>query len=483
MKKYLLIILAASFVYVGCDLVDGTNVRNPNLTLEDARGQANSASAWLNGVTARQSILYNNFLTTAELTTDNYVNRATFFNQNVGNGTIRDSDTDIENTNFQIARLREQAKYGVEVVIPENDPNQAGTAVEAELYFYWGWSHLIAGENFVSLPGEPEGPALSPEAHLEEAVRLFGLANGINSDISYDAALARAHYALGNQAEAVNFAQAVLNADPDFVRYTEYDGVNGPTNTFQLAVYDRQSFNDLQPLPRLDFLDPKYGDLGGTNQSPIAILKAEEAYLIIAEAELADGNQAAASLTLLDLHELVESRPVREFNETEEGRIGAAGTIQRPNTSEYVVAASADDPFVEGLVLDRTANTPVPTLSGTSVTEQQLIDLATGSEEDALTTLYLMRQEIFFGEGRRMADLGIRWPVSEVEALNNENITEADRTRFIPSYIPSNYGEMNNFSDSRVVGGEFDDSITTFEVVILHNMNRIIATQRGNKFN
>lgn len=473
MKKLFLLVLATSFMYVSCDLIDGTNVSNPDLELETATGQPNSAASWLNGVKARQSTVYNNYLATAELATDNYINRSTFFNQNVDNGTFRDSDTDIENTNFQISRLREQAKYGIEVVIPENDPDAAGTEVEAELYFYLGWSHLMAGETFVSFPGEPLGVALTPEAHFEEAIRLFGLANGIVPDISYNAALARAHYGLGNQTEAVSFAQDVIDEDPEFVRFTEYDGVNGPTNTFQDAVYDRQSFNDLQPLPRLDFLDPKYGDLGGVEQSPIPVLSAEESYLIIAEAQLADSTPLLAQTTLIDLIALVDSRPTRDFDEVEEGRTGNSfPDISRPDTSAFVVAASPDDPFISGLVLDRTAATNVPTISGTSVTDADVIDAMNDSEE-ALTLLYLMRQEIFFGEGRRLFDLGIRYPVSQVEGLNNENITDADRTAFIPSYVPDPFGTMDAFTEDR----------ETYEAVIDINMNRVIATQRGNRFN
>ncbi|NIQ53343.1 MAG: hypothetical protein GWN71_07850, partial [Gammaproteobacteria bacterium] len=42
---------------------------------------------------------------------------------------------------------------------------------------------------------------------------------------------------------------------------------------------------EMQPLPRLDFLDPKFLDF----DAPIAVAKAEEMHLIIAEARMAAG--------------------------------------------------------------------------------------------------------------------------------------------------------------------------------------------------
>lgn len=473
MKKISLILLAIAIAFVGCDLIDGTNVTNPDLTLDNAVASANSAELWLAGVERRTALVMNAFLVTAELSTDNYVNRNTFYNQNVDDGVIRSIDTDIENTNFQFARLRSQASFGINTVIPDNDPAAAGTRIEAELYFYLGYAYLLAAENMATLPAEPEGVPQGPAVHFDLAITAFTQANSIAADPSYDLALARAHYGAGNQGQAVQFANAAISNGPaDYVRYIEFDGTALITSsTIQNAVYDRQTFNDLQPLPRLDFLDPKYGDLGGTEESPIAMLKAEEAHLILAEANLADNNLILARERMKDVIELVNARPTREFNETQEGRRGNEGFAQRPNSSEFVVRADENSPFREGLVLDRTENTEVPTISGTSVTEDMVDALL--DETEALRTLYLMRQEIFFGEGRRMFDLGVRWPVSNVEALNNPNVTDADTQPVIPNYIPTPYFTMN----------EFDADFDTFEVTIAIDMNRVIAEQRGNRFN
>ena len=53
----------------------------------------------------------------------------------------------------------------------------------------------------------------------------------------------------------------------------------------------------------------------------------------------------------------------------------------------------------------------VPTISGTSVTAARIDAITT--VDDGLYVLYLMRQEIFLAEGRRMADLGMRMPVAQ----------------------------------------------------------------------
>lgn len=493
MKKLFLILFAASFVYAGCDLIDGTTeVQNPDIRLDEALTTSNSATNWLNGLERRAALVMNNFLTTAEIATDNVVNANTFYNQNVGGGTIRHIDTDITNINFHFNRLREQALYGIEVVIPDFDPDAAGTAVEAEFYFFKGYAHLLAAENMAFFPAdaydeevEGSGVPVGPAAHFTEAIQAFTDAIAINDIPDYHLALARANYGAGNQTEAVQAANDFLDAaDADFIRYIEFDGVVGPTSTIQNAVYDRQSFNDLQPLPRLDFLDPKYGDEPGTDQSPIPMLKAEEAHLILAEAEIADGNIPAAMLILSDLVGLVADRGTDEFDETTEGRIGRDGNPQRPNTSDFIVAPEPEADFIEGLVLDRTAVTPVPRISGTSVTVD-LLDLITTDDIEALRIVYLMRQEIFFLEGRRLFDLGVRFPISENELLNNPNATTDHIVPVIPSHIPEPYSSMNTFDvnyalddDGDINNQEFED----YEVTIHHDMNRIIATERGNRF-
>ena len=88
---------------------------------------------------------------------------------------------------------------------------------------------------------------------------------------------------------------------------------------------------------------------------------------------------------------------------------------------------------------------------------------ALDNHNSALELLYLMRQEIFFAEGRRPADLGIRLPLCEVEAANASNGAEYTQA-WIPSFIPLN-GGMDDFT--------IDQQAMT--VTIAHNMNRVIV--------
>lgn len=464
-----LLLLALLLPLVGCDLIDGTQVQNPDLTLEQAVSGTGSAEAWLNGLNRRNAVLTNELLVLAELTSDNYVNENTFFNTAVQNGVFNDTDNDLNNVQKEIARLREQAQYGLDVILIEKEPEAAGSEIEAGFHFWTGWSHLLAGDHFTGLPAEPAGEVLSPEEHYNRAVTAFERANQIAANPSYELALARAHHMLGNRSEAVTHAQAVLQTDPDYLHLQQFDGVNGPVNAMEAAVYDRQSFNDLQPLPRLDFLDPKYGDLGGTEESPVILQSAEEAWLILIEAALSEGNLPLAKDHMVDLIDLVDTRQVREFNETGEPRMGASASMQRPNSSDVVVRASSSDPFVAGLVLDREEETEVPVVSGTSVTPSRVANLS-DPDGDALETLYLLRQEVLFGEGRRMTDLGVRWPVSREEADNNEHVTASHRQPVVPDWIPTPYGQINAWSQD----GD--------EVTIIVNLNRELAAGRGNRF-
>jgi len=476
MKKKLLIPIVALLAIYGCDLVDGTGIENPNLPVDQAVNLPNAAEPWVNGLNEQMASVYQQFLTTAELSTDNYTNVQTFFNQNVDNGVYRDIDDDFDDAELEISTLREQALFGLSRILA-NDTDAAGTGLEAEMHFFKGLAFLLAGDLITAYPDSALRSAVTPQVNYQNAVEAFtdalSVDNASEVAISYRVMLARAHYSLGNQAEAVAAAQDAIAADGDdnYVRFVQFDGVNGPASDFQDAVYDRGNFDDLQPLPRLDFLDPKYA-VDGSDESPVPLAKIEEAYLIIAEAQLADGNLPGAQQTMQEIVDIVDNRSTRDFDETAEGRQNPKlqstnPLFQRPNNSSFIVRASSTDPFRSGLVLDRTAATTVPTISGTSITTADINGLA--NDDEALETIYLMRQEIFFGEGRRMVDLGIKWPVVEVEALNNSNITAADRQATVPAYLPGG-SEMDAFT------------IDGNEVTITENVNRIIAQERGNKF-
>tara|TARA_R110000868_G_scaffold1211_5_gene9410 strand:- start:445 stop:1854 length:1410 start_codon:yes stop_codon:yes gene_type:complete len=469
MKKNIILTTVLVFsVFASCDLIDGTGVENPNLTLDAARDLPNPATAFVNGLQEQLASTANSCLTTQELATDNYMNAQTFYNQNVDGGTYRDIDTDFRNCQAAIGTLREQADYVLTDVITI-DPVPAK---EAEAYFFRGIASLWSGEIFTTLPNDAVVAAVPPATHFAEAIADFTAALAIDgTNVSYLLARARANYDAGNQAAAVADANAAITADASgtYVRYIIFDGVDGPTNTIQDALHDRGGFDDLQPLPRLDFLDPKFFDISGSVDSNVPLLKIEEAHLILAEAEIADGDLPGARTVMTAVANLANSRAKSTVDDSGEGRSGQGTVAQRPDTSAYSVRASASDPFVDGLVLDRVATLATPSISATSVTAADITAIA--NDVDALTTLYLLRQEIFFAEGRRMFDLGIRWPVSEREALLNPNIVASDRVATVPAFLPP-ISEHDAFTDNAA----------TFEVTIQHNLNRTIATGRGNRF-
>lgn len=457
-----------------CELVDPTEVTNPNLTEDAILSTTNPMTPWVLGVRRQLALATNEHIVLTEIGSDNYQNVMTFYNQNFDRLQIRPVDTDVNAFQRELHRLREMADYGL-TAVAEADP--AATADQiAELNFMKGYSFLIGGEYFTYLPIAPGGEAVEWREFLQQAAAAFTAAEtSTNTTISAAASLgkARAHYKLGNKSEAVAAAQLAISKAPALVYYAQFDQAQTPVNRAQTAMYDRGNFDDLQVLPRMDFLDPKYYFRGASEASPVALLKIEEAHLIIAEAQISDNNLGGAEDTLKGLLGLVGTRTVSTFSNTQQDRT-ENNPGSRPDNAEVAVAASAADPLREGLVLDRQAgNISVATISGTSVTEAMIED-AMASEEAALELLYLMRQEIFIGEGRRLSDMGVRLVISEIEYLANENIDEdhPGTVPVIPPFIQSIATELDAFTYDAAAG----------TCVITHNINRIISSNRSNEW-
>ncbi len=170
------------------------------------------------------------------------------------------------------------------------------------------------------------------------------------------------------------------------------------------------------------------------------------------------------------LLDLVGTRPFATVDDNAEGRTqNAPGS--RPNTAAVVVRASPDAPFREGLVLTRNGpglTVDVPTVSGTSVTADRVDALA--SVDDAVRLLYLLRQEVFIAEGRRMLDLGIRFPVTEPEVLANPNVPAGEvTTGFVPAPLRPFAAQFDAFTYDAAAG----------EVTILVDLNRVLAENRS----
>jgi tetratricopeptide (TPR) repeat protein len=469
--RLLLFVLLSTAVFAigGCDLLDPTNVDNPNVVENQALKNPDPLQRWVLGLDRQMAILLNNTIDYTSIATDNYVNTETFYNQNADNLQFLFSDSDVDGMFIAMNDLRESAQFGKNRVVPADDNPTA--ANQAELDFYEGMAHTFLGEHFHSAPLDSAGAQASPADHFSRAVSRFqdAIDRGAGDQVGYRLAQARAYYNNGNLSEARSRAQEVLSMDSDYVRLVEYDNQNGPANVMQDALYDRSTLDDYQPLPRLDFLDPKYG-VSGAEEDPIPLLKAEEAHLILIEADLAEGNTASAKSQMKDLLDLVQNvREPRFVDERGEGRRheGPSGT-PRPNMSGIEVRASPSDPYRSGLVLDRTSLTEVPGVSGISVTET-MVDTASTMQE-MWELYYLMRQEIFMAEGRRFVTFNLKLPLPENEQLLNPDVDAGSNAvqPIIPSFIQGQPLDVFTWP--------VQDDPTKASVAV--NMNRVLANNR-----
>lgn len=450
------------FLTVGCsDLVDFTEVENPNLSEASVVGQPNSASIWLTGIERQLANVLNEIVINAEIASDNYMNDQTFFNQFLDGLNINSQDNDVIDIEFDIHRLREMAKFGTNEVGP-GDPNIDAT-VSAEFLFFEGLSHLYAAMYYTGFPSEPGGAVLSSADNYARAIALFDQAIATNSLPEYHLAKARAQYYTGDQAGALKSATDATTVSADFMRAAQFDELEEPDNVMEDALYERGTFDDLQPLPTLDFLDPKYSFNTAGEDDPIRYLKAEEGWLIRIEAMIASGDLAAAQGMMGDLLALVQARGMKEVDDSIEGRTHfAEGT--RPDSSCIEVNGRM------GLVLDRDqGNVMIPNISGTSLTQADIDGI--GSEDDALYLLYRTRQEIFIAEGLRMADMGVKLVISEIEELQNDNVTSGGTgtTAQIPSFIEAVKDQLDGIT--------YDPGSCTASTMI--DLNMMLVNNKG----
>lgn len=460
-----IIAMAAAFTFTGCQLKE---VVNPNITDESYLGTTQSAQIWLNGMYRQLALTLNEVVADAEITSDNYYNNSSLSNKVFDIPTILYSDLDVDNMQRAIGKLREMGDYGIARIIPADKETTAH--IKAEMAFVTGYACLLSGELYKGLPLTANGPVVPAADLFAKAVQHFKSALALQTDATkknqYTLALARTYYNLGDKVNAVLYADEIMKNAPLLLLNVKFDGVNGVSNTMQTYTFS-SSTNTYAPLPRLDFLDPKYYHVGNmaTDQKPIAILKGEEAYLIMAEAAIGSGNLAGAKTILKNLiQEVVSKRPVASVNGNLAKRKGNRSDY--PLLATVAVKADPQAPARNGLVLDRQAgNIPVYTVSGTSVKAAD-IDVA-ATEDEVLYLLCLMRQEIFMSEGRRMTDLGIRFPVSQVEMQNNPNVGAADIAAVIPAYIPLQLG-MDDFTYDKANG----------LVTIKNDMNKILVQNK-----
>lgn len=451
-----------------CDLLTPDDIINPNVSDDTFLGSANAMQAWVNGTNRSFAEAMGNYCLLMEILSDNYFNNYSRSSQVFDIPRILYTDTDVADLQRHVGTMREMADYGINTVAAADAATTRSDLFN--LHYIKAFSFILGGEYFRGLPDAEGGEIKTWKEHMNTALTVLDSALEY-ADTDEDKAFvhtlkARTYYRLGDSVNASAEASASLELSSDFLKQAVFDGTNGVNNPVQEAIWDTW----FQPLPRLDFLDPKYFQLSATEQRPVNIAKAEENWLILAEASLADQNEAQAKVYMRQLLDLVKSRPVQEgINDQLEERYNG-GYKRYPDNSAYKVAASEGEPFREGLVLDRKAPAlvSIPYVSGTSVTEEMIG--GTSGIDKTLALLYLMRQEIFFAEGRRVADLGIRLPVCEVEAANTPSAADYIEA-FIPPFIPLNYG-MDSFTMD-------DDAL---EVTIAYNMNRIIVENKASEY-
>jgi len=464
---------------VGCDFLDPTNVENPLTTADDLAQATEPTRALLPGLRAQFARAINGTIVLTEVVSDNYAIHGTGLDSEYDNPgaivpNIVNATGSATGLYWNLQELRALATFVLDDIVPGDDsatPDQL-----AEVRYYRGMAYLMLAENFTAAPLESDGTPVAASELITRALSDFeaSLSAGGSGDFNLRAraAQARTHRAAGNATQAAQAAQQALAADADFVFLQEYDATS-ISNAAYIFTTDR-ALREMQPLPRLDFLDPKYTSFS----AGVPVAKAEEMHLILAEVALAANNLGEARGHVADAIELALTRPRPSFNDTDQ-RQNANLTI-RPRNAEIVIRADPDSPFRAGLVLTRPGSVPVPTISGTSLSADSVRALT--GEEATWHAFHLARQEIHFLEGRRMSDLGIRLPMMlrEIEANPNIAMGGPGTEVVVPGYIPPS-NQMDNFSPASPY--DDNDQLTTTEVTMQVDMNRVLARERVNAFN
>jgi hypothetical protein len=465
--------------FAGCDFLDPTQVENPRTTDDDLAAAEEPTAAFLPGLRAQFARMVGSQIVIAEVTSDNYSIHGT------GLPPVWDEARDIRPSDLNLTgfatgiywnmqEMRALADFVLDRIIPGDDDATPGQ--RAEIHYYRGMAFLLLGENFTHAPTEVDGGPRPASELLQRAITDFEASRGASASgpfaIPAAAGIARAHRALGGASSAVAVAQQVLGEAPTFAFQQAFDGTSIENQPHIFLVV--RALKEMQPLPRLDFLDPKYL----SRSAEIAVAKAEEMHLILAEAALAGDDLAAARGHLRTAIQLAVTRGTTTYID-DDRRLNGDLTV-RPRDSAILVRADANSPFRAGLVLDRpNVEIPVPTIAGTSLDPDSVFALT--QADQVWHAFHLARQEILFLEGRRMSDLGIRLPMMLREIEQNPSINEGDpgTAVVVPAYIPPGR-EMNLFSPQSPY--DADENLVTTQVTITHDLNRILADNRVNAF-
>lgn len=476
-------LFAGMLIATSCEVFSPANVANNQITAQSL--QANStggAVGLIQGLRMRFANAVSVTCTATECTSDNYDNTTSFISALFDTPrAVAQSDLTLNGTSsavagngggtyFQLLQAHALADFGLKTILPA-DP-LATDNQKAEIRFYKGLAILMLSENWTFFPLEDQGAAIPASDARKLAIDQFtqSLALVASGTTAADralannnrAALARAYRMAGDKANAEKFAKEVLAASANFLFQVQFDLVNFKSEFTQQTVI--RSDNNYQPLPRLDFLDPKYT----TEDASIAVLKAEELHLILAEIALSNNDLAGARRFMADAATVARNRPTITYTDRDNRKNNRPGF----NASAIQIRSDASSSFIPGLVQPRNNRmVTVYPVSFTSQTADSVNALSAKPREDHAYMLYLLRQHIFFGEARRMSDLGIRFPVTQRQSQTNPNfpeITGPGCVVVVPDYIPEN-DIMDRYTPTPVTA-------TTTLVTMTVDMNKILAT-------
>jgi len=465
----------------GCDFLDPTNVENPRTTDEDLAQALEPTAALLPGLRAQFARLVESTVVLTENISDDYSIHGTGLDDTYDYpNRIRPVEVNstgrVTGLYWNAQELRALADFVIDEIIPGDE--NATADMTAEAHYYRGMAFLHLAENMVGAPIEVDGAAQGPDVlyGLAETDLLAATSHSAEVGTAAKAALARAYRGMGQGTDAANYASQVLADDPTFAFLAQYDQ-SSIDNVAHWYLVSR-TLREMQPLPRLDFLDPKYL----TFDAGIPVAKAEEMHLILAEVAMAGGTWATGGGHLATAIEVAQARGTTPFNDNDP-RINSDFTV-RPRDQEIVIRADDTAEYRAGLVFERPGLIDVPTISGTSLDADSIRTIPGANQDELLHALYLARQEILFLEGRRMSDLGIRIPVMLREIENNAGIAEGDFATevFVPTYIPSEK-QMDLYTPAEpypagTAADDVDVEPATTQVTIMHDMNAILVANR-----
>lgn len=485
----LVLIGGSTMLFFNACQTNPTEVINPTITDEALRAfPGGSANQVLQGVRNQFSAMIANVTLYNAYVSDDYVNISTFLSPVADNPrNINADDISLPASYSSAQTLRAQAEFAItQIPLDRTLTADQRTNAIAQARFFRGMALLVLAENFANIPLVEGGPGLTSSQVLREAINDFlaalpGLAlpsllpSGSDTRLAINQvaprlALARAYRLLGQADSAAFYANAALNTpgSAGYVYRALYDAQNFTNGVIPFLI--TRPARDLQPLPRLDFLDPKYTAV----DSPIPVLKIEEAHLILAEVAIAAGNFAEAKAQMRRaIAAALRPDSVVGFNSTNtRPNVPAVGGFQ-PRSADLLVRADATSPAIPGLIRTRPGLINVYPTSFTSLRASD-IDALPDNEEELVRTLFLLRQEIFFLEGRRICDLGMRLPLWRRQLdVNPIGTGPGFDLPVIPTYIPgfANINPGTHDMDAFTVSG----NIVTCGV----DMNRIIARNRA----